>query len=129
MLIPIENIKVKKRIRQDMGDVASLAESLRRFGQISPIVITEKNELVAGGRRLEAARYLGWSNIDAVIADIPDELTKLEYEIEENLQRRDFTRTELENAAKKKHYLQNPTFFRRFFIAIVGIFKRLFKKS
>ena len=129
MLVSIENIKVKKRIRQDSGDIASLAESLRRFGQISPIVISQKNELIAGGRRLEAARYLGWSSIDAVIADIPDELTKLEYEIEENLQRRDFTRAELENAAKKKHYLQNPHLFRRLFIAITGIFKRLFRKS
>ena len=77
MLIPIEDIKVKKRIRKDKGDVSNLAESLKRFGQISPIVITKNNHLVAGERRLEAARSLGWRTINAVIADIPDEVTKL----------------------------------------------------
>jgi ParB family chromosome partitioning protein len=127
MLIPIENVKVQKRIREDMGDIEALAESLKRLGQISPIVITKNYELVAGGRRLEAARYLGWSTIDAVMADIPDELTKLEYEIEENLQRRDFLFFLLENAAQKKHYLQNPPWYRRVIAAIVRFFKRLFR--
>ena len=48
MLIPIEDIKEKKRIRKEMGDITALADSLKRFGQISPIVITKDNVLVAG---------------------------------------------------------------------------------
>ena len=127
MLIPIESIKVKKRIRQDMGDIAELAESLRRFGQMSPIVINEQNELIAGGRRLEAARSLGWDSIEAVVADVTDELVKLEYEVEENLQRRDFTRAELENAAKMKYRLQHPSLFRRVLNSIIDFFKRLLR--
>ena len=96
MQVPIDDIKVKKRIRQDMGDIAGLAESLKRFGQISPIVITKKNVLIAGGRRLEAARSLGWKTINAVVSDIPDALTRLEIEVEENVQRREFTQEEVE---------------------------------
>jgi len=129
MLIPIEDIKVKKRIRKDMGDIDALAESLKRFGQISPIVITKNNALVAGGRRLEAARSLGWRTINAVVANIPDEVTKLEYELEENIQRRDFTREEEEEAIRKLVKLKNPGFFRRIFNAIVKFFKRLLKKD
>jgi len=129
MLIPIEDIKVKKRIRKEKGDINALAESLKRFGQINPIVITKKNALVAGERRLEAARLLGWRTINAVIADIPDEVTKLEYELEENIQRLEFTKEEEQEAIKKIIELKNPNIFRRIINAIVGFFKRLFKKD
>ena len=127
MLVPIEDIKVKKRVRKDLGDITALADSMERFGQISPILITKKNILIAGGRRLEAARNLGWTTINAVVAEIPDELTKLEYEVEENMQRRDFTPIEIQEANQKIHRLQNPSIFRRIINAIVRFFKRLFK--
>ena len=129
MLILVEDVKVKKRLRKDLGDINALAESLKRFGQINPIVITQKNVLVAGERRLEAARYLGWKTINAVIADISDELTMMEYELEENTQRRDFTPEETEEAARKIQKLQNPCLFRRTFRAISGFFSRLFRRK
>ena len=129
MLIPIGDIKVKKRIRKETGDISALAESLKRFGQINPIVITKNNILVAGERRLEAARSLGWRTINAVVADIPDEVTKLEYELEENIQRRDFSREEEEDAVKKIIKLKNPCLFKRIINAIKRFFKRIFKKG
>jgi ParB family chromosome partitioning protein len=128
MLVSIEDIKVNKRIRKDMGDIAALAESMERFGQISPIVITKKNVLVAGGRRLEAARSLGWRTINAIEAEFPDELTMLEYELEENTQRREFTKEETEEAARKIHLLKNPSLLRRIINAVIGFFKRIFAK-
>ena len=127
MLIPIEDIKVKKRIRKEMGDIAALADSMKHFGQISPILITKENVLIAGGRRLEAARSLGWLTINAVVAEISDELAKLEYELEENIQRRDFTAEEAAEAARKIHQLRNPTLFRKILNAIAKFFKKLFK--
>ena len=126
MLVQIKDIKVKRRIRKEMGDIAALADSMKRFGQISPILITKNNVLIAGGRRLEAARTLGWSSINAVVAEIPDELSKLEYELEENIQRRDFSQAETHDAVKRIYRLRNPSLFRRIVIAIVGFFKRLF---
>jgi len=127
MLIPIEDIKVKKRIRKDMGDIASLAASMERYGQICPIVITPKNALIAGGRRLEAARSLGWHTINAVIVEIPADLSKLEFEVEENLQRRDFTREEATDAAQKINRIRNPSFLRRIINAIIRFFKKIFR--
>ena len=129
MQVPIESIKVKKRIRQEMGDISALAESMKRFGQISPIVISSDNVLIAGGRRLEAARSLGWSNINAVIAEITDELTMLEYEREENVRRMNFTLTEEQTADQRIHELQNPPLFRRIWNAIVRFFRRVFKRE
>ena len=127
MQVPISEIKVRKRIRKDMGDIAALAESMKRFGQINPILITKKNVLIAGGRRLEAARSLGWTTINAITAEIPDELTKLEYELEENNQRQGFTLSESEEAARKLEELRNPCFFRRILKTIITFFKKLFK--
>ncbi|MDR1443944.1 MAG: ParB N-terminal domain-containing protein [Treponema sp.] len=126
MQVPIEDIIVKKRIRQDMGNIEALAESLKKFGQISPVVISKKNILIAGGRRLEAAKSLGWRTINAVVADIPAGLSPLEYEVEENLQRQDFNSEEAAEASRRIYHLRNPGFLIRFFRWIAGLFKRLF---
>jgi ParB family chromosome partitioning protein len=125
--IPIEDIVVKKRIRRDMGDVTALAESLKRYGQISPIVINKNNVLVAGGRRLEAARALGWRTINAVITETSGPLSLLELEVEENIQRRNFTGEEESEALAKIYRLRHPGFFRRLFNAIAAFFRRLFR--
>jgi len=127
MQVTISDIKVKTRIRKDLGDIESLAGSLKKYGQITPIVITKKNVLIAGQRRLEAAKSLGWKTINAIIADVSGPLSKLEYEVEENLQRKAFSAQE-ETAAKNKLYrLRNPGFFRRILNAIINFFKRLFR--
>ena len=127
MQVPIKDIIVKKRIRKNMGDIEALAESLKRYGQISPIVISASNVLIAGGRRLEAAKHLGWRTINAVISESSGELARLELEIEENIQRRDFSMDEVAEATKKVYRLQNPGFLRRIFNALVRFFKWLLK--
>jgi ParB family chromosome partitioning protein len=127
MQVSIDEIKVKKRIRKDYGDIQALAESMKRFGQINPIVLNNRNQLIAGGRRLEAARYLGWRTINAVIMDIDDRISKLEYEVEENRQRQDFSPVEVAAAAKELERLKKPGFFRRIWNAIVNFFRRIFR--
>ncbi|MDR2717296.1 MAG: ParB N-terminal domain-containing protein [Treponema sp.] len=127
MQIPIKDIIVKKRIRKDMGDIETLAESLKRYGQISPILISAKNVLIAGERRLEAAKYLGWRSINAVISESSSELARLELEVEENMQRRDFNMEEVAEATRKIYRLQNPGIFRRILNALIRFLKWLFK--
>ena len=127
MKIPIKDIKVKSRIREDLGDIDALADSMQHYGQISPIVISKKNVLIAGGRRLEAAKILGWTEIEAVVSNVSGELKELELEIEENRSRKGFSDAESEKAAKKIYKLRNPSFIRRVWNAIVGFFKKLFR--
>jgi ParB family chromosome partitioning protein len=126
MQVPIKDIIVRRRIRKEMGDIAALAESMKRLGQITPITISKKNILIAGGRRLEAARSLGWRTINAVIADLPDRTSKLEYEIEENLQRQDFTSDELAKATRELYHRKNPGLFRRIWRALMRFFAWIF---
>jgi ParB family chromosome partitioning protein len=127
MQVPVKDIIVKKRIRREMGNIEALADSLKKFGQISPIVINKKKVLITGGRRLEAAKSLGWKTISAVMIEIDGELETLEYEVEENLQRRDFDPEELAEASRKIYRLRNPGFFRRIWNRIVRFLRRLFR--
>jgi len=52
--------------RHDAKNLASIEGSLKLFGQRKPIVVTGGNVVVAGNGTLEAAKNLGWSNIDVV---------------------------------------------------------------
>ena len=67
MLIKLSEIKIKKRIRIDNGDLTLLKKSLNKFGQFHPITINDKYELISGFRRLEAAKQLDWATIDVKI--------------------------------------------------------------
>jgi ParB family chromosome partitioning protein len=127
MQVPVQDIVVKKRIRRDLGDISSLAESMKRLGQLNPVVISKKNILVAGERRLKAAKYLGWRTINAVQAEVSDPLAALEMEVEENVMRQDFSPEETAEASRRIYRLRNPGFFRRILRAVAGFFKRLFR--
>ena len=95
MLVKIDDIKIKKRVRRNLGDMDALKESLRMYGLLNPITLNENNELIAGERRLQAAKALGWTNINAVILSNITPAEQLELELEENNQRKEFTKEEL----------------------------------
>ncbi len=135
MLVNIRDIKVKHRVRKDLGDLEPLKDSLKRYGLLNPITLDSKYRLIAGERRLEAAKLLGWTNINAVIVNNINPITKLEIELEENNQRKEFTDAELLEGYKRLERLRNPSFFRRILNAIISFFqwifngiKKIFKK-
>ena len=84
MLVKISDIKVKKRVRKDLGELDALKQSLRTYGLLNPITLNSKYELIAGERRLEAAKAIGWENINAIVLgrDL-DDVSQLEMELEE----------------------------------------------
>lgn len=124
MLIAIKDIKIKKRVRRDLGDLENLKDSLRTYGLLNPITLNSRYELIAGERRLTAAMQLGWTNIQANIIDNLTEVEQLEMEIEENNQRKEFTDQELLQGYMRLERLRNPGFFYRIYL----FFKRLFQK-
>jgi ParB family transcriptional regulator, chromosome partitioning protein len=79
--------------RERMGNVEELADSLRAHGLLQPIVVRRCGagyELIAGHRRYEAARQLGWTQISAVVRDETDEQAYI-LTLVENLQREDLS--------------------------------------
>jgi ParB family transcriptional regulator, chromosome partitioning protein len=127
MLVNISDIKVKKRVRRDLGDIEPLKDSLRRYGLVNPITINNKNQLIAGERRLEAAKAIGWTSINAIVVDGLDPVTELEMELEENNQRKEFTDAELLDGYKRLERLRNPGILRRMWAAIKSFFAALWE--
>ncbi len=122
MLMKIEDIKVRRRIRKDVGDLSGLKDSLRRYGLLNPITVNSRHELIAGERRLEAAKALGWERIAVNIVDISDKVSLLEMELEENNVRVPFTDDELLDGYAQLEKLRNPGPMRRFLNAILDFF-------
>ncbi len=128
MLVKISEIKVKKRVRKDLGDLDALKDSLRRYGLLNPITITKDKVLIAGERRLEAAKAIGWETINAEILNYEiDPVDKLEMEMEENNQRIPFTAEEMAEGYKRLDKLRNPSIFRRIGMFFARIFKTIGK--
>ena len=116
MLVPIKDIKIKRRVRKDLGNLDDLKDSLRLYGLMNPITLNSKYELIAGERRLQAAIAIGWTNINANIIDNLSEVEQLEMELEENNQRKEFTDQELLEGYKRLERLRNPSFFYKIFL-------------
>lgn len=126
MQIPLEDIKVKKRARKNSPDIEPLMESMKRYGLLNPITVNSRYALIAGSRRLEAARRLGWRTINAIVLDDTDGVSELEIEIEENTQRVNLTDDELMAAYTRLEKLKNPNILVRIWRWIVNFFKSLF---
>ena len=75
----------------DAVDLQELADSIARYGVLQPLTVRRHNqqyELVAGERRLRAARLAGLSKVPCIILDVDTEESSL-IALVENLQRRD----------------------------------------
>ena len=93
-MVDLEKIHWDKRFRVDLGDIDDLAESIKIKGVLQPITVYPDLELLAGERRVTAARKAGLKKIPALIRDRKDEdrdIDMREVELIENLFRKDFT--------------------------------------
>ncbi len=91
----------------------SLAESIRQYGVLMPLVVSRTDvekpdggleslyELVAGERRLRASKLAGLKQVPVVIREGDSNLTKLELAIIENLQREDLNAIDRAKALQK----------------------------
>jgi ParB family chromosome partitioning protein len=95
--VPIEAIDTSARNpRRMLGDLDELAASIEAHGLLQPVLVRrigDRFELIAGHRRLEALRRLGWAEAPAIVraADV-DQAYVLT--LVENLQRADLRPTE-----------------------------------
>lgn len=87
----LDAIVIGDRVRKDMGDLRGLAASITRHGLLHPVVVKKDGTLVAGHRRIEAARLLGLDDLAATVIDVDDLLSA---ERDENTERKDWTPTE-----------------------------------
>ncbi len=91
--LPISKIRVRSRYRKNLGNIQSLAASIEEVGLLHPIVVRRDGRLIAGERRLEACKTLGWRNVPVTVVDI-DQIIRGEFA--ENAFRKDFLPSELD---------------------------------
>jgi len=87
----------------DKEKMEELKESIKKHGIIQPIVVRKMAngyEIVAGERRLKAAKEIGLKKIPAIIKSINNEKS-LEIALVENIQREDLNPVEQANAFKR----------------------------
>lgn len=106
--VPISSIVVNRdeRQRKKLEGIEELAESIHRIGLINALVVTPDLVLVAGERRLTAAKSIGWTSIPVqYTTDLSDyELAVIE--LEENVKRVDLSWQDECLAIEKFHTLK-----------------------
>ncbi len=95
---------MQPRTAMDPEALAELAESIREHGLIQPLIVTrqgpEQYQLIAGERRLQAARLAGLGSVPVIVKEAtPQEV--LELALVENIQRSDLN--PLEEASAFRH--------------------------
>ena len=102
----VDQVQIGERLRSvDVEKVSALAESMDAIGLQQPISVWSGSigtlELVAGLHRLEAARKLGWEEIDCIFVNM-DDLDRQLWQIDENLMRAELGPAEMaEHTAKR----------------------------
>ena len=108
MLIEIKKIKIKDRIRKDFGNIQELADDIRENGLINPPVITpDTYELITGERRIRAMKLLGYQQIEVRPMAVKDAEHQLNLEISENEARKDFSKAERIDYARRLERIES----------------------
>src|SRR5699024_339612 len=104
--LKIESIvpnKYQPRTAFNEEKIEELARTLHTHGMIQPIVVRQKDdhqfELIAGERRLRAAKHLGWETVHAIVRNLDDTETA-SIALIENIQREELSVIEEANAYK-----------------------------
>ncbi len=89
----------------DDAQLGELAASIAVHGVLQPVIVRELADggyqLIAGERRVRAARLAGLETIPAVVRDTPGDETSLELALIENLQREDLNAIETATAYRE----------------------------
>ena len=94
MLVPISEIKVNAgRRKADPEGVQELVDSISKVGLLNPITIDREHTLIAGLHRLEAAKLLGWTEIECNVSSLEGLLAELA-EVDENVVRKGLSAVE-----------------------------------
>ncbi|MBU1037188.1 ParB/RepB/Spo0J family partition protein [Patescibacteria group bacterium] len=99
----IEKNPFQPRENFDYEEMEELVESVKKHGILQPLIVTKAGDdyqLIAGERRLKAAKILELETVPAIVRDV-DNIEKLELALIENLQRQNLNPMEEANAYKK----------------------------
>jgi ParB family chromosome partitioning protein len=96
--------KYQPRTRMDEGTLYELAESIKSQGVMQPVLVrtvgVNRYEIIAGERRVRAAKLAGLTDVPVLVRDVPDE-TAAVMSLIENMQREDLNPLEEAQGLKR----------------------------
>lgn len=106
--ISVEPFFVIRMEKEDKEQFQELVESIREIGIIEPIVVRPTTvsgfyELIAGSRRLKAAKAAGLSNVPCIIREDLNDEAALDLTLIENVNRRDLSHFETAHALAERY--------------------------
>lgn len=112
-------VSEEKLLKCSLTTVNDMVKSIKRNdGKIlQPIIIDQNNLLIDGEVRLEAAKKLGFEDIECVVFEIQNDYERIDIEVDSNLERRELTtleRGKLHSYRKKAYELKHPTSTKEF---------------
>ncbi len=120
-LTEIEPNKGQPRKQFDSESLDELAESIKRYGVIQPIIVSKQDEyyeIIAGERRWRAAKRAGLEEMPCIVRD-DDERKKREISLIENIQREDLN--PIEKARSFKELMEEYSLTQMQMSEIIGI--------
>lgn len=120
-IIEVEPNKDQPRKNFDDESLTELANSIKQYGIIQPIIVTKQKDyykIVAGERRWRAAKKAGFSDIPCIIRNY-DEQKKSEIALIENIQREDLN--PIEKAIAMKELLEKYDLTQQKLADVLGI--------
>ena len=91
-------IKTKTQVRKDMGDLTELKNSIKENGILQPLLVDKDNNLIAGHRRLAAAKEMELEEVPVQVIDITNGDRVAIIQLVENIHRKDLDPIEESNA-------------------------------
>ena len=126
--------RAQPRAKFDQNSIIRLADSIRRYGILQPLTVRESEpddscayELIAGERRLRAARMLGYLTVPCIVKDADNEVSA-ELAIIENLLREDLNMFEEAYGFKKlieNHHLTQDEVAKRMSVSQSAVANKL----
>jgi ParB family chromosome partitioning protein len=109
-LVPLDKLRAnpaQPRKNFDEGALGELADSIREHGIIQPVIVEDAGDgtylIVAGERRIRAARLAGLTEVPAILRDYSGE-RRMEVSLIENVQREDLN--PIEEAAAYRQLME-----------------------
>ncbi len=87
--MPIETIVVSRNGHGETENLDGLTASIRARGVLEPLIVTPEGRLLAGRRRLVAARRAGLTVVPVRVCEVSDERAAIEISLVENVVRAD----------------------------------------
>ena len=105
-IVPIARlIQCRFSLREEIGNIDELSDSVKRHGVLNPIIVRRKGEqyeVIAGNRRVAASRKAALKEIPCFVYDVSDR-EAYELALVENVQRKSLNA--IEEAVAFRHYV------------------------